>query len=62
MLCYFQVADASLWKLLFWVFVIPTVLVCLIVFLGRKFRKNTRHDKRNANPLSSNKPSDKEKE
>jgi formate-dependent nitrite reductase membrane component NrfD len=60
MLFYFHAGDAPLWAIILWLIVIPTLLVCLLIYIERKYKEKTRNYKKNANPLSLNTESDKE--
>jgi len=60
MLLYFHGGDVSLSLLIFWLVVVPILLVCLLVFIDRNYRKNSADYKNNANPLSLNEKPDKE--
>ena len=53
--------GVTIWVILFWL-VAGFIFVCLLIFLERKYREDTRDHKRNNNPLSLNEPPDKKDE
>jgi len=59
MLFYFHGGDAPLWAIVLWVVVIPVLIIGLIVYIAYKFSENSKAYKKNANPLSLDKASDK---